>query len=203
MKNYRLFFLVVATVALLTFFTGCATKSYVEKEVAALDQEIQNLKTSVEENQTEITETKNDLGTVKQDTEKLKVDTHKAVILAKGKLLYTVTLSSDQTKFKLGKADLSDEAKAVIDDLFNRLVRDNENVYIEIEGHTCNIGSAKRNYELGMMRAGAVKNYVIEHYNIPLHKISCISYGFDKPVADNSTEAGREQNRRVVIKVLQ
>ncbi len=203
MNKYRFIFCAIAVIAMFSLFTGCASKSYVEKEVAALDQEIQNLKTSVEENQTQITETQEDLDSVKQETEKIKVDTYKAAVLAKGKLLYTVTLSSDQTKFALGKAELSEQAKGIIDDLFNKLVRDNENVYIEIEGHTCNIGSADRNYELGMMRANAVKTYVVEHYNIPLHKISCISYGFDKPIADNNTKAGKEQNRRVVIKVLQ
>ena len=53
-----------------------------------------------------------------------------------------------------------------------------------------------------MERAEAVKVYLYEHHQIPLHKMNVISYGEDKPVAPNKTKAGRAQNRRVVIKVL-
>lgn len=204
MKRFRVIYPFLAVAFILVFFTaGCATKGFVNQEIATLDREMQELKGAVEDNQQEITNAKTEINTVKQDTETLKVETAKAMDLAKGKLLYSVTLSSDQTRFQLGKAELSDQAKAIIDDLFNRLVRDNQNVYIEIEGHTCNIGSRKRNYELGLMRADAVKKYVVDHYNIPLHKINVISYAFDKPIADNATRTGREQNRRVVIRVLE
>ena len=48
----------------------------------------------------------------------------------------------------------------------------------------------------------AVKRYLYEHHQVPLHKINVISYGEDKPVAPNKTKDGRAQNRRVVIKVL-
>ena len=51
-------------------------------------------------------------------------------------------------------------------------------------------------------RAGNVKRYLYETHQVPLHKISIISYGEDKPVGDNKTKDGRAQNRRVVIKVL-
>ena len=52
------------------------------------------------------------------------------------------------------------------------------------------------------MRAEAVKRYLYEKHQVPLHKINVISYGEDKPVSPNKTRAGRAQNRRVVIKVL-
>ena len=51
-------------------------------------------------------------------------------------------------------------------------------------------------------RAEAVKRYLYEQHQIPLHKMNAISYGEDKPAAENKTRAGRAQNRRVVIKVL-
>ena len=56
--------------------------------------------------------------------------------------------------------------------------------------------------KLGMERAEAVKRYLYEQHQIPLHKMNVISYGEDKPVAPNNTRAGRAQNRRIVIKVL-
>ena len=51
-------------------------------------------------------------------------------------------------------------------------------------------------------RAEAVKRYLYEQHQVPLHKINAISYGEDKPATDNKTRDGRSQNRRVVIKVL-
>ena len=53
-----------------------------------------------------------------------------------------------------------------------------------------------------MERAEAVKRYLYEQHQIPLHKMNVISYGEEKPVAPNKTRDGRAQNRRVVIKIL-
>jgi len=74
--------------------------------------------------------------------------------------------------------------------------------YIEVEGYTDNVGPKAFNEKLGMDRAEAVKRYLYEEHQIPLHRINVISYGPDKPVAPNNTKAGRAKNRRVVIKVL-
>ena len=68
--------------------------------------------------------------------------------------------------------------------------------------HTDNVGAKATNESIGLERAEAVKRYLYEQYQIPLHKMNVISYGEDKPVAPNKTKAGRAQNRRVVIKVL-
>ena len=86
--------------------------------------------------------------------------------------------------------------------MINQLKADPKNVYIEIEGHTDNVGEPRFNEELGMERAESVKRYLYEAHQIPLHKINAISYGEDKPVAPNKDKKGRAQNRRVVIKVL-
>ena len=58
-------------------------------------------------------------------------------------------------------------------------------------------------HKLGLMRAQAVRNYLHEKGNIPLHAISTISFGEAAPIADNGTPEGRAQNRRVVIRVLE
>ena len=58
------------------------------------------------------------------------------------------------------------------------------------------------NERIGLERAEAVKRYLYEQHQIPLHKMNVISYGEEKPVAPNKTRDGRAQNRRVVIKVL-
>ncbi|MFA5909045.1 MAG: OmpA family protein [Vicinamibacterales bacterium] len=118
------------------------------------------------------------------------------------KLIFTTVLSEDRGEFKLGKAELPEDATAAIDNMVNALKADKKAVWVEIEGHTDNVGDAKYNEQLGLLRAEAVKRYLYEKHQVPLHKINVISYGEEKPVAPNTTRAGRAQNRRVVIKVL-
>jgi outer membrane protein OmpA-like peptidoglycan-associated protein len=118
------------------------------------------------------------------------------------RLVYEVVLNEDQGNFKFGKTTLPDEAKERIDAMVQQLKQDPKNVYIEIEGHTDNIGPKLVNDKIGLERAEAVQRYLYEQFQIPLHKISVISYGGNKPLAPNKTKAGRAQNRRVVIKVL-
>jgi outer membrane protein OmpA-like peptidoglycan-associated protein len=125
-----------------------------------------------------------------------------AVDRATKKLVFEVVLNEDQGNFKSGVADLPDAAKSRLDDMIAQIKADPKGAYFEIEGHTDNTGSKEYNQRLGMERAEAVKMYLYEHHQIPLHKMNVISYGQEKPVAPNKTRAGRAQNRRVVIKVL-
>jgi outer membrane protein OmpA-like peptidoglycan-associated protein len=124
------------------------------------------------------------------------------VVASSRRLIYEVTLSEDQGNFKFGKTALPDEAKARLDELISQLKADPKGIYIEIEGHTDNVGNPAFNEKLGMERAEVVKRYLYEQHQVPLHKINVISYGEDKPVAPNNTRDGRAQNRRVVVKVL-
>jgi outer membrane protein OmpA-like peptidoglycan-associated protein len=73
---------------------------------------------------------------------------------------------------------------------------------IAIEGHTDSTGPRAINERIGLERAEAVERYLYEQYQIPLPKMDVISYGEEKPIAPNTTRAGRAQNRRVVIKVM-
>jgi len=121
---------------------------------------------------------------------------------ANRRLIYEVVLSEDSGNFKFGKTVLPDEAKQKIDEMVARLKQDSKNVFIEIEGHTDNVGDKIINQKIGLERAEAVERYLYEQYQIPLHKMNVISYGKEKPIAPNKTREGRAQNRRVVIKVL-
>jgi outer membrane protein OmpA-like peptidoglycan-associated protein len=118
------------------------------------------------------------------------------------KLIFETVLSEDRGQFKLGKAVLPDDAAGALDNMVSQLKADKKNVWVEIEGHTDSTGDKMLNERLGLERAEAVKRYLYEHHQIPLHKINVISYGEEKPVAPNNTKDGRAQNRRVVIKVL-
>jgi peptidoglycan-associated lipoprotein len=125
-----------------------------------------------------------------------------AIEKASKRIVYEVTLSEDKSGFKFGKATMPDDAKADIDALVEKLKAEPNGAYIEIEGHTDNAGGKDLNYKLGLERAEAVKRYLYEQHQVPLHKINVISFGEEKPIAPNNTKAGRAQNRRVVIKVL-
>ncbi len=125
-----------------------------------------------------------------------------AVEAASRRLIYEVTLSEDQGNFAFNKVELPDAAKARLDQMVTDLKADPKGVFIEIEGHTDNVGANEINERIGMERAETVKRYLYEQHQIPLHKINVISYGEEKPVAPNNTRDGRSQNRRVVVKVL-
>jgi len=121
---------------------------------------------------------------------------------ASKRLVYEVVLSENEGNFKFAQTKLPDEAKQKIDEMIQQLKQDPKNIYIEIEGHTDNVGPRLVNEKVGLERAQAVQRYLYEQYQVPLHKMSVISYGEEKPVAPNKTKSGRAQNRRVVIKVL-
>jgi peptidoglycan-associated lipoprotein len=118
------------------------------------------------------------------------------------KLIFETVLSEDRGQFKLGKFELPEDATGALDTMVGQLKTDKKAVWVEIEGHTDSTGDKKMNEALGLARAEAVKRYLYEKHQIPLHKINVISYGEEKPVAPNKTRDGRAQNRRVVIKVL-
>ena len=114
---------------------------------------------------------------------------------------FTLVLGEGKGGFKFRSTVLSDEAKEKIDEMFTSEKVDLNNVRFEIEGYTDNLGSKDVNDHVGLARAKAVKQYLGEQYEIPGDWISVVSYGMEKPVADNSTPDGRARNRRVVIKV--
>ncbi len=73
---------------------------------------------------------------------------------------------------------------------------------ISIEGHTDNVGNAKYNQSLSERRAAAVKEYLLKNGVSGGERITTAGYGQTKPIADNATEKGRSENRRVEIVVL-
>jgi len=202
--------LLVVAVAL----TGCATKKYVNEQVAAGDQvtaaKIGEVQTSVEANQKAVSDLQaKDADLQKQitalsDTAKDALKrAQEAGVLAKGDFLWETVLTDENVKFGFNKAELTPEGIAALDAFAAKVKADNKNVYIEIQGHTDNVGSEKVNLKLGYQRAEAVSNYLNTKQGFPLHRMNVTSYGEFKPVADNATKEGRAQNRRVAIVVLQ
>ncbi len=202
--------------------TACATKGFVRNRVGEVNDKVESVSKSLEEtqertrkNEAAIVEANQHIVQVDQkavaaneaaatartaaDTAASKAD---AVDKATKRIVYEVTLSEDQGNFKFGQAQLPDDAKARLDEVVKQLKENPNGAYIEVEGYTDNRGPKEYNQQLGLERAEAVKRYLYEEHQIPLHRISVISYGADKPVAPNTTRDGRAKNRRVVVKVL-
>ena len=113
-----------------------------------------------------------------------------------------VVQSSATVNFKVGSAVLSPEGKASLDQVA-ATASSLKGYSIEVTGFASAEGNTKTNKVLSERRAQAVKDYLIENHNIPLRRMST-SYGFGElqAVADNTTKEGREQNRRVEVKLL-
>jgi outer membrane protein OmpA-like peptidoglycan-associated protein len=122
---------------------------------------------------------------------------------AQGKLLWTVTLTDDKVKFEFGKTELDSGAISLLDDLAAKVKSYGKALYLEVEGHTDNVGDENYNLSLAHKRADAVRNYLNQNGGIPLHAMNTIAFGESKPIADNSSKEGRAQNRRVVVRVLE
>lgn len=122
--------------------------------------------------------------------------------LAEGKLVYETVLTDDSLKFGSGGNGLSAAAKSALDQFAADLKAKNQNVYVEIQGHTDSTGSEAYNERLGSRRAEAVRRYLAMAGGIPLHRMAAVSYGEAAPAADNRTRQGRQANRRVVLVVL-
>ncbi|MCP4898614.1 MAG: OmpA family protein [bacterium] len=194
--------------------TGCATKTYVDEAVQASEQrdaaKIGEVQTSVEGNQAEISKLHKKDAALEADIKKLSAAAKDALKraeeagkLAKGKFVYEITLTDDNVNFGFDKYKVSDEAKAALDGFAAKVKSENKNVYVEIQGHTDNIGTEKYNMKLGYQRAERVMHYLNADHGFALHRMNVISFGELKPVADNKDRAGRSQNRRVTLVVLE
>jgi peptidoglycan-associated lipoprotein len=226
----RKFFVAVPiTVLCVGASTACATKKFVRTSVGEVNEKVDAQGRAIEETQQRTRANEGRISEVDQkaaaagqraeaaNTAAAQADQNAAAAKAVGaeantkyesmdkankRLVFEVVLSEDQGNFKFGKTALPDEAKQAIDQMVSQLKQDPKNIFLEIEGHTDNVGSIEVNEKIGLERAEAVKRYLYDQYQVPLHKMNVISYGKDKPVAPNKTRAGRAQNRRVVIKVL-
>jgi outer membrane protein OmpA-like peptidoglycan-associated protein len=220
-------FLALAVIGIIWFgVTGCATESYVNEQIAqtvdlikitGLEDAIKETQDQVEANQTEIARLKEAAAEQNEQLHKLSNVSQEeftfgeealsraveAGKVTKGKLLYEVTFTDDAVHFGFDRSDLSEEAKAAIDSFAGSLKAENKDVYIEIQGHTDNIGREGYNLMLGQARAKAVNSYLHTQHGIPLHRMNTFSYGESKPVVDNNNRSNRAINRRITLVVIE
>jgi len=194
---------VVPALALALLTTaGCATKKYVRQETGAVSGRVDEVQTQVEDTQTRLAATDQKVGEVSKTAQEALQRAVDAGKLAEGKLLYETVLTDDKVRFGFNRAELSPEARAALDEFASQLKQENAGVYVEIQGHTDNVGTETYNEELGLERAEAVRRYLNQQHGFPLHRINVISYGESASVDNNSTREGRAHNRRVALVVL-
>jgi len=109
---------------------------------------------------------------------------------------------STAVTFRVNSAVLSPEAKRQLDDFATKALASN-GYMIEVSGHTDSTGGIAKNMRLSRDRAESVVEYLTVQHHIPARRfITPMGYGKSDAVADNSTSAGRSQNRRVEVKML-
>ena len=105
----------------------------------------------------------------------------------------------EDVHFDFDRYSLRPEATRALDEAI-RSLKENPDLRLEIEGHTCNIGTAEYNLALGERRANAVREY-LQQNGIGADRLRTVSYGEERPKHDNSREETRRLNRRAALLV--
>lgn len=187
--------------------TGCATSSSVDRKIAEAqartDERIENVSTQVEDLQEKQRATDARLEELGRTAGDALQRAQEAGVLAKGKVVFQQTFAEDRVKFPINSYELNADARAALDELAARVKELGRPVYLEIQGFTDNRGGESYNEMLGQRRAESVRRYLNKQHQMPLLRMSTVSYGEADPVDSNKTRTGRAKNRRVVVVVLE
>ena len=117
------------------------------------------------------------------------------------KLADTTIVLAQQVQFETGTAVLRAESDRVLSEVARILSDHAEIELVEVQGHTDEVGTADYNRQLGQARATSVVNWLAQH-GIKRERLAAKGYGSDRPIADNTSEEGRQKNRRVEFQIL-
>jgi OOP family OmpA-OmpF porin len=107
----------------------------------------------------------------------------------------------EKVEFETDSAVLKDSSKGLLDEVVQVMKDHPELEHVRVAGHTDSQGARGHNQKLSEERAAAVKQYLVDH-GVAADRLASKGYGQDRPVADNKTEEGRAENRRVEIHIL-
>ncbi len=211
---------VVMSVALLS---GCATTGFVEETAAQIQTQVgaqvSQLRRDLDDSEAIVQQTAARIDAVEQTAQNAFAIASSAEMAAgmaqrtadqlgntlesaNRRLVYEMVIDENVAGFAISDAALPDEVRMYLDQFVADLRALPIASFVEIEGHADATGAPGNNARLGMERADSARRYLHEAHQLPLHKMSIISYGEDQPVAPNDTPEGRAQNRRVVLRVL-
>jgi outer membrane protein OmpA-like peptidoglycan-associated protein len=208
--------LMALVAAMMLVAAGCVTTKKFEGAVSDVTNRVDDVQSRVEEHgeqierldardeeiASEVQQVETEVADVRQTSQTAVQKAEEAQKLARGKVVYQVTLTNRDVRFQPDRTELGEAGTQVLDQLVQRLKSFDQRAFIEIQGHTDATGSEAYNKRLGRQRAEAVEEYLHEQ-GIPLHLMEVVSYGESRPIADNATREGRSANRRVEILVLQ
>ncbi|MDF3818963.1 OmpA family protein [Leptospira sp. 96542] len=126
----------------------------------------------------------------------------KLVVIVLPKLKKGNEIVMNNLFFAFRSAELTKESEPELDRLA-QVLKKSANLKILIEGHTDNVGSQKANRNLSLERANSVAIYLKSKHKIEPERVVTTGFGSKKPIAENQTEEGRAQNRRVVFKIVE
>jgi OOP family OmpA-OmpF porin len=115
------------------------------------------------------------------------------------KVKAAVEIAAKNIFFKLGSHELLPSSYSALDEVA-KILFENPDLLLDIEGHSDNVGTARINKQLSAQRATAIFEYLVSK-GVVADKILTIGYGSEKPVANNATVQGRAMNRRVELKL--
>lgn len=198
---------VLYSTAAVALLAGCATTGSVDQKIAAAQaetaQKLESVVGQVEDLQQKQRGTDVRLDELSQSAQEALKRAQEAGVLAKGKVVFEQAFNEDRVKFKLDSYELESSAKGALNEFAGRVKALTDQYFIEIQGHTDDTGSLRYNDDLGQRRADEVRRYLSRDQQLPLNRMSTISYGDTLPIEPNKTRAGRAANRRVVLVVLE
>lgn len=172
----------IAAAMVLVPAAGCATKGYVQRQVA-------DARAYADARAAEARARADSAWAVASLAERL------------GSGDYT-EVSTHQVQFAFDDYRLDAGAQSVLDQLGGELAS-HPHYGLEIRGYADAVGTDRYNFKLGRERADEVMRYLLNHHSVPSNRVAEVSFGEESPIADNSSADGRAQNRRVQVRLLE
>lgn len=165
-----------------------ATRGWVQEQIAPLDTRLSSAEGRMAQTEGRLGQVENKADRALMSLDHLRLE-RKFVLSLK-----------DGATFSANSDALTDDARQQIDGFLNDLDHTEDMIFL-VAGHTDSKGSEQHNYELGQRRAASVARYLISRKKIDPLRITTMSYGDSTPIAQNTTMAGRQKNRRIEILV--
>jgi outer membrane protein OmpA-like peptidoglycan-associated protein len=183
----------------------------IDKNVAGVDTRVSQLDTKTTELDTKTTEQisrmKSDVQDVDQKTSQAQTSADRAgsgvsTLGQKFQNRNNFNVSDEKSvQFKFDSAKVDPQYMDVLDEIANTLMQ-NPDAIVVLQGRTDSVGAKDYNVKLGERRIEAVRRYLAVEKGVPVYRIHDISFGAEKPVAENKTREGREKNRAVTMTIL-